>query len=305
MAMVLCLGSECDMLCRIGTDCVPEEKDKERLSKMMLSLRTLLLPLILLMVMMSTIYAAPLDNQWINNKRSLRNDTFKVLFIGDSIFSGYGLLTPETQSVTAVLENMFERDYYSSATVLYKSMSYPGETTSGIVTRIKQAVALGPDVVVLAIGGNDALRAVDPDIVYNNLNVVLQELTRAGIYTLFVGMQAPHSLGYDYMSRFNGVYDKLAQKYPVVFMPFLLEDVAGKRMLNQRDGIHPTPEGHTIIAHNMAPYLERMLKNIRKKKVANKDAVRRREYMIRKNKASVRAGRRPLYSKEQIDALKQ
>ncbi len=191
----------------------------------------------------------------------------RVMFVGDSILAGYGLDDPEENNIVAQIESNLKENYSTEfREIRIKNFSISGETTSGMVSRMRQVVAAQPDIVVLAIGGNDALRGVDPDVLYNNLNIILNDLNRAGIYVLFAGMQSPPNYGYTYMSKFNSVYAKLAEQYPVVFMPFLLEGVAANRDLNQDDGIHPNHFGASIIADNLLEYLRKMIKAMQKEK---------------------------------------
>jgi acyl-CoA thioesterase I len=222
-----------------------------------------------------------------------KGDPYKLLFFGDSILSGYGLGDSQG-AVTNVIITTFERNNYVDRGIAYKDLSHPGETTSGSVTRIKQAIALRPDVIVFAIGTNDALNNVDPDVIYNNLDIILKDLTRSGIYTLFVGMQATTRNGYDYLSKFNSVYAKLAQKYPVVFMPYLQEGVAGNRLLNQRDGIHPNAEGAKVIAANMGDILKRMMKQVGGYRRQLKNEEYHREYVRKQNEQRAKRGLSPL-----------
>ena len=212
----------------------------------------------------------------------------RIIFIGDSIMAGYGLDNPEEDSVVAKTSKMLKdlEPKYAKSTRI-KNYSISGETTSGMVSRLPEILATKPDIAVLAIGGNDALRGVDPDVLYNNLNIILNDLNRAGIYTMFIGMQASPSYGYTYMSKFNSVYAKLADQYSVVFVPFLLEGVAGNRELNQDDGIHPNRFGAAVIAENIAMPLRDMLEGFVRKKelVYDKHKIKEHEREKQKRKA--------------------
>ncbi len=318
MAIFLCFGTENDIVLSISTTPSADGKDKDNLFAMMTDSfvsRTLLLPLLALFLAFIPIWGADAQDQalaqnhlnvtddyWGTKSKQYTKPPHKVLLFGDSIMSGYGLVEPK-HSIQEKLNRQFVRHHFVDRKVIIKNMSHPGETTSGAVNRIKYAINAKPDVIVLAIGGNDALRGVDPDVVYNNLNIILKDLARSGIYTLFVGMQSPPSLGYDYMSKFNSVYGKLSEQYPMVFMPFLLEGVAGNRQLNQRDGIHPNQEGTQIIAENMSPYIARMLTSIKKYKSKLDNARRHREFRIKSNESRIRRGLAPKWTQDQIDGL--
>ncbi len=230
---------------------------------------------------------------------------YKVIFYGDSIMSGYGLAEPAKKSVTAIITKDFTRYNYVDRGVLFKDLSDPNETTANAVTRIKQAIALKPDVIVFAIGTNDALRGVDPDVVYNNLEIILRDLSRSGVYTMFVGMQATADKGYNYLSKFNSTYAKLAQKYNVVFLPYLKQGVSGNRMLNQRDGIYPNAEGAVVVAQNVSHVLTNMFKQLKKYNDHLDDIVTRRKYMETSNKGAAARGLPPRYTQQEIDAAGQ
>jgi acyl-CoA thioesterase I len=228
---------------------------------------------------------------------------YKVIFYGDSVMSGYGLAEPKKKSVTALIARDFTITHYVDRGVLFKDLSDNGETTANSVTRIKQAIALKPDILVLAIGTNDAIRGVDPDVVYNNLEIILRDLARSGVYTLFVGMQANKDMGYDYLSKFNSTYAKLAQKYNVVFMPYLKQDVSGNRMLMQRDGIYPNAEGALLISQNMSKHLAKMFKLLKNYHGDLDEIAKRKKYMQNSNKMDAMLGRPPRFTQEEIDAV--
>lgn len=227
---------------------------------------------------------------------------FKVIFYGDSILSGYGLAEPEKKSATAIIMRDFIKNNYIDRSVLFKDMSDPNQTTANAVAGIKQAIALKPDIIVFAIGTNDAIRGVDPDVVYNNLEIILRDLSRSGIYTLFVGMQATSSRGYDYLSKFNSTYAKLAQKYNVMFLPYLKQGVTGNRMLTQRDGIYPNAEGAFIVSENVTQYLVRMFKQLKKYYDRKDDIVQRKKYMEMMNRGAASLGQPPRYTQQEIDS---
>jgi acyl-CoA thioesterase-1 len=119
-----------------------------------------------------------------------------------------------------------------------------------------------PDVVVIETGANDGLRGLNPDSTAGNLKHVVEKIRvanpAAGI--LLVQMEAPTNLGPTYTRAFHALFGKVAAEENVALAPFLLDHVAGIARLNQGDGIHPTPEGARIAAHNLWPSLERVLR---------------------------------------------
>lgn len=277
MAIFLCFGIENDILRNISTTPSADGNDKDNLSAMITFssfFRTMHVPLIGLCLLFSPIWDVNAQNQAAETPEEFwgRDDAFsvkapveRILVLGDSLMNGYGLDNPSDSVVEILRSEKYKRSVIAGEYVV-KDMSHAGDTSSTTLSRVRHAIITKPDIVILAIGGNDALRGVDPDILYNNLNATLKELTRAGIYTLLVGMQATPSMGYTYMSKFNSVYAKLAERHPVVFMPFLLKDVVGNYDYNQADGIHPNKKGTQVVAKNLSYYLKRMVNRIRDQK---------------------------------------
>lgn len=108
---------------------------------------------------------------------------------------------------------------------------------------------------MIALGGNDGLRALDPAQTSANLAAIIERCRAAGAPPLLAGMRAPPNLGQDYGQAFDDVYPDLARRYGVPLYPFLLDGVAGDPTLNQDDGIHPTAAGVQIIAARLAPFI--------------------------------------------------
>ena len=116
----------------------------------------------------------------------------------------------------------------------------------------------GTDALIIALGGNDALRGVPPESSTKNIEAIIIEAHQAGISVLLAGMAAPRNMGEDYVQKFDAIYPYLAGKYDVVFMPFLLEGVAADPALNQPDLIHPNQEGVAIMVSNLLPHIDRL-----------------------------------------------
>ncbi|MGY8962875.1 MAG: arylesterase, partial [Rhodospirillales bacterium] len=139
-----------------------------------------------------------------------------------------------------------------------------GDTTAGGRSRLDWSLAENPDAVIVGLGGNDGLRALDPDVTYDNLNAILARLQSEGLPVLLAGMMAPPNLGRDYGEQFFGVYKRLANEYDVVFYPFLLEGVAGEVDLNQADRIHPNPDGVNVMVGKILPFAQQLVKRAQK-----------------------------------------
>ena len=176
------------------------------------------------------------------------------MVLGDSLAAGYGL--PVAESFPAQLEKaLAERGH--AVEVIGAGVS--GDTTAGGLARLDWLLADGPDLVIVELGGNDALRGIDPAETERNLEQILERLRAAGVKTLLAGMQAPRNMGEDYYRRFDRIYPELAGRYEVAFYPFFLAGVATRPELNLPDGIHPNAQGINVIVERILPYLEALL----------------------------------------------
>ncbi len=181
-----------------------------------------------------------------------------VVFLGDSLTAGLGL--DEDEAYPAVLERELKEEG-SPVRVLNAGVS--GDTTAGGLSRIGWLLGQKPDVVVVALGANDGLRALPVDQAEKNLREIVRRSQAAGARVLLLGMKMPPNYGPDYTSRFEGMYTAIAKDMNVPLVPFLLEGVGGDRSLNQGDGIHPTAEGQEVLAKNVLPYLEEVLRGVK------------------------------------------
>lgn len=116
-----------------------------------------------------------------------------------------------------------------------------------------------PQVLIIALGANDGLRGIPVQASQENLEKLIQFSKNQKLKILLVGMLLPQNYGKDYRSQFQKVFENLAKKHQLDFMPFLLKDVARRKELNLEDGIHPNEKGHEIMAANLIPYLEKLL----------------------------------------------
>jgi acyl-CoA thioesterase-1 len=123
-----------------------------------------------------------------------------------------------------------------------------GDTSAGGLSRLDWALDGDVRILVVALGGNDALRGLPVAELTRNLSQIIERAQSRGITVVLAGMEAPPNYGVDYTLAFHKVYPALAKKYRVALVPFLLERVAGITQLNQADGIHPTAEGAQIVA---------------------------------------------------------
>lgn len=181
-----------------------------------------------------------------------------IVAFGDSLTAGYGVT--KNESWPSVLARSLKS---SGQNIRIVNAGVSGDTTAG--GRARLAWSLGgatgaPDIVIVALGGNDALRGLSPEQARQNLDAILTELNKKSIRVLLAGMLAPPNLGVEYQRAFRALYRDLATKHKVAFYPFILDGVAADPALNQPDGIHPNAEGHAIIAARIEPYVRALLK---------------------------------------------
>ena len=177
-----------------------------------------------------------------------------VVAFGDSLTAGLGVMPDE--SYPAQLQARLRADGYAYRVV---NAGASGDTTAGGLRRVDWALKNKPDIVIVALGANDAMRGQDLASVRANLDGIVARFQKAGARVLMAGMEMPPHYGARYAADFRRLYVEVARKRGAAFMPFLLDGVAGNPQLNQPDGIHPTAEGYRIVVDHLWPYLEPML----------------------------------------------
>jgi acyl-CoA thioesterase I len=135
-----------------------------------------------------------------------------------------------------------------------------GNTSKDGLDRLKDVLALKPDVVILAFGGNDGLRGVPLSATRNNLDGMIAGLKASGAKVVLGGITLPRNYGPDYIREFDSIYSEAAKKYHTPWIPFLLKDVYGTPGSMQDDGIHATAQGNQQVAKNLLPLVIRLLK---------------------------------------------
>ncbi len=180
----------------------------------------------------------------------------QILILGDSLSAEYGL-TRGSGWVT-LLEQRLARDY-PQARVANASIS--GDTTSGGVSRLPGHLkSLSPDIVVLELGANDALRGLPLDMAEKNLRTMAQAARAAGAQVIIAGMQIPPNYGKPYADRFQKLFPAVAEAEQARLIPFLLEGMAQDRAMFQADAIHPTEQAQPVIFENVWKVLEPAIK---------------------------------------------
>jgi acyl-CoA thioesterase-1 len=184
----------------------------------------------------------------------------KIAFLGDSVTAGFGLLS--AQAYPAVIQAEFASEGYHEVESVNGGIT--GDTTAGGLRRLDQLLEPEVKILVVALGGNDALRGLTAEQTHNNLAAIVDRALGKGVNVLLVGMLAPTNLGEDYREAFSAAFGRLATEYKgrIEYIPFLLEGVAGHVELNQDDGIHPNEEGAKIVANTLYPKLRIMVDQI-------------------------------------------
>lgn len=173
-----------------------------------------------------------------------------ILALGDSLTAGYGLA--KADSFPAQLERALRAQGHQVRVI---NGGVSGDTTAGGLARMDWLMVENPDLVIVELGANDALRAIDPAQTLENLDRIIAKSKAAGARVLLAGMLAPPNLGRDYAAQFNAIYPALTEKHGVPLYPFFLDGVAAEPQLNQSDGMHPTAEGISIIVQRIAPHV--------------------------------------------------
>lgn len=177
-----------------------------------------------------------------------------IVAFGDSLTAGFGVAPGDAFPVQ--LAARLKADGYD---VEVANAGVSGDTTSGGLARLDWVLAAHPDIVLLELGANDALRGIDPKLAQANLDDMLKRLTAAHVKVLLLGMVSPGNWGTDYRQAFDAIYPTLAAKYEVPLYPFFLDGVALDEKLNQPDGLHPNKAGVAVIVTRIAPFVERVL----------------------------------------------
>jgi acyl-CoA thioesterase-1 len=177
-----------------------------------------------------------------------------IVAFGDSLTAGYGV-APE-ESYPALLGARLRAEGYPHRVV---NAGVSGDTTAGGLRRVDWALKLKPEVVILELGANDALRGQDLGQVRANLDALVTRFEAGGARVLLLGMRLPPNYGTRYAGAFEKVYEDVARRRKIAFMPFFLDGVGAVAGLNQPDGIHPTAEGYRVIVERLWPYLRPLL----------------------------------------------
>ena len=181
----------------------------------------------------------------------------KIVAFGDSLTAGFGLT--ERESYPYLLQEKLNADGYNYEVV---NAGVSGDTSLGGLERIDWVLEQeGVEILILELGANDLLRGIPVKKMKTNLDQIIRKAKARNVKVLLCGMIAPPIMGAEYQRDYSNAFPDLADDHGVEYLPFLLENVALKRELNQADGIHPNSEGTKIMMANIYKELKPMLKN--------------------------------------------
>jgi len=194
-------------------------------------------------------------------------DRITIAALGDSLTQGYGL--PPEDGFVPRLQEWLHENGHGEVEVINAGVS--GDTTAGGLARIGWTLSDDVDAVIVALGGNDVLRGIDPGASRDNMEGILAAIDARGLPALIAGMQAPGNYGPDYKQEFDAIFPDLAEAHDAILYPFFLQglsgeeggDLTGVRDLMQGDGIHPNAQGVRRIVEDIGPYVARLVERAR------------------------------------------
>jgi acyl-CoA thioesterase-1 len=178
-----------------------------------------------------------------------------IVAFGDSLTAGFGAEPGNSYP------DFLQKDLDSAALkwrVVNAGVS--GDTTTDGVNRLTEVLGYKPRLVIVEFGGNDGLRGLQIETTRANLEQIVRTLRGSDAAVVLAGMTLPPNYGPEYIREFEKLYQDLGARYKLTRIPFLLEGVATKRGLMQRDGLHPTAEGNAIVAQTVLRYLKPLMK---------------------------------------------
>jgi acyl-CoA thioesterase-1 len=192
------------------------------------------------------------EKKIIGEKINEIDTSLRIVAFGDSLTEGYGI--DKEDAYPNQLEDLLKDKGYDVRVI---NSGYSGETSTGALNRVNWVTQRSnPDIVILTIGANDAIRGIDLSITRSNIETIVTKLKEENITVILSGMEIYDNLGETYTREFKSIYPELAQELDVAFIPLFLEGVAADPSLNIADQIHPNKEGYSIIVNqNILPIL--------------------------------------------------
>jgi len=177
---------------------------------------------------------------------------YTILALGDSLTEGLGV--DEKDNYPSILQTKLPNN------IKVVNAGLSGETSSGLINRLNWVLKQKPNLTILNIGANDAMRGLPLELTKNNIDQIINMIIQSDSQVILGGMQIYDNLGKEYVKGFSGIFPELAQKYNIQLIPFFLEHVAGNPQLNQADMIHPNAKGYQIIVNqNILPVVQNLL----------------------------------------------
>jgi acyl-CoA thioesterase-1 len=178
----------------------------------------------------------------------------RIVAFGDSLTIGLGLL--EQEAYPALLQRKIDDAGYKFEVI---NAGVSGDTSAGGLRRLDWALEGDVKVLIVGFGGNDGLRGLPVSQMKDNLSQIIDRARERSIVVILAGMEAPPNFGQEYATQFRQAFRDVALQKRALFIPFLLNNVAGKPELNQADGIHPNQQGTQIVADTVWTVLEPLL----------------------------------------------
>jgi len=189
-------------------------------------------------------------------RAAMPDGTLVVTMLGDSLTAGYGLRAKD--AIPARLQAALRA---AGLKVVVRPAGVSGDTSADGLARANFSVRPDTDLCLVVLGGNDLLQGIEPEQMKANLGGILGKLRARGIPAMLVGVKAPPAMGAGYAREFDAVVPDLAKADHVPAFPDLLGRVALDRSLNQGDGVHPNPQGVSLVIARLAPAVAQVLKS--------------------------------------------
>ena len=173
----------------------------------------------------------------------IAEDKPRVIILGDSLTAGLGL--DVNLAYPALVASQLNELGYPTEII---NAGQSGDTTAGGLRRVDWLLKQEPDLLIVELGANDGMRGIPLEEIERNLNGIIDKAQAKDTSVFLMEMYIPSNFGQEYTDGFHAIYETIAKEQRIPMIPFLLQEVAGKPELNQADGIHPTAEGHKLMA---------------------------------------------------------
>ncbi|MDX1785749.1 MAG: arylesterase [Roseovarius sp.] len=185
--------------------------------------------------------------------RAVATEPVTVLALGDSLTQGYGLV--QQDGFVPQLERWLAEQGIDARLI---NGGVSGDTTQGGAARVEWSLTEDVDAMIVALGGNDLLRGIDPAVSRANLEAILKAAEARDVTVLLIGLRAPGNYGPDYKAAFDAIYPELAERYDTLYLESFFDgieaEVDGDRgAFFQADGIHPNRDGVALIVAAVGP----------------------------------------------------